>query len=411
LQYPEQDVAMSKRVKGGITAPKGFLAAGIYSGIKKTNQLDLALIVSETPGPIAGVFTANTLPAAPVILDRLHLKKGIGQAVIANSGNANAFTGSEGLAHAKEMARRVADQLHIPLHSVFVGSTGVIGVPLPMLPVRNGIPTLVSRLRKAGHHDAAKAIMTTDTRPKEIAVQQRIAGKMITIGGIAKGSGMIHPDMATMLAYLTTDAAIDQRTLQKTLRTVTDHSFNCISVDGETSTNDTVLCLANGLAGNRLIRSTSSAHTQFQNLLHEVCHHLAMEICRDGEGATKVIKLEISGASSHKAAKQFAHTLATSPLVKTAIFGADPNWGRIIAALGRAGLPLHPDRLVIAFNGLPIVKDGKGLGPRIEGQVKRMMRRSSLTISVSVGAGHGASTMWTTDLTYDYIKINASYRS
>jgi glutamate N-acetyltransferase/amino-acid N-acetyltransferase len=398
-------------MKGGITAPKGFLAAGIHSGIKKTSQLDLALIVSEKPGPIAGVFTSNTLPAAPVILDRLHLKKGIGQALIVNSGNANAFTGAEGLAHAREMGRRVADQLKIPLHHVFVGSTGVIGVPLPMPALRNGIPALILRLRKAGYKEAAQAIMTTDTRPKEIAVQHRIAGKMVTIGGIAKGSGMIHPDMATMLAYLTTDVVIDQKILQKTLRTVADQSFNCISVDGETSTNDTVLCLANGLAGNTRIRGSSSAHTQFQNLLHEVCHFLAMEICRDGEGATKIIKIEISGASSRKAAKQFAQTLATSPLVKTAIFGADPNWGRIIAALGRAGLPLHPHRIVIAFNGLPIVKDGKGLGPRIEGQIQKIMRRPSFTISVSLGTGTGSSTIWTTDLTYDYIKINASYRS
>ena len=402
---------MSKRVKGGITAPKGFLAAGIHSGIKKTKQLDLALIISDTPGPVAGVFTSNTLPAAPVILDRLHLKKGIGKAFIINSGNANAFTGSEGFAHAREMGRKVADQLQIPLHQVFVGSTGVIGVPLPITAVRNGIPVLIQRLRKTGYREAAKAIMTTDTRQKEIAVQQRIGGKMVTIGGIAKGSGMIHPDMATMLAYLTTDVVIDQHTLQTTLRTVTNQTFNCISVDGETSTNDTVLCLANGLAGNRPIRGSSSARTQFQNLLHEVCHFLAMEICRDGEGATKIIKIEISGASSQKAAKQFAQTLATSPLVKTAIFGADPNWGRIIAALGRAGLPLHPNRIVIAFNGLPIVKDGKGLGPRVEGQIQKIMRRPSITISVSLGMGNGSSTIWTTDLTYDYIKINASYRS
>lgn len=402
---------MPKRVNGGITAPKGFLAAGIHSGIKKTNQPDLALVVSEKPGPIAGVFTSNTLPAAPVVLDRLHLKKGIGQALIINSGNANAFTGPEGYANAKEMGRIVADQLQIPLHRVFVGSTGVIGVPLPMPAVRSGIPLLMSRLRKAGYKDAARAIMTTDTRVKEIAVQQRIAGKMVTIGGIAKGSGMIHPDMATMLAYLTTDVVIEQKILQKTLRTVTNQSFNCISVDGETSTNDTVLCLANGLAGNTPIHAISSVHTQFQNLLHEACHYLAMEICRDGEGATKVIKFEISGASSHKAAKQFAKTLATSPLVKTAIFGTDPNWGRIIAALGRAGLPLHPNRLVIAFNGLPIVKDGKGLGPRREQHIQTIMRRATFTISVSLGMGIGLSTMWTTDLTYDYIKINASYRS
>ena len=402
---------MSKRVKGGITAPQGFVAAGIHSGIKKTDQLDLALVVSEKSGPIAGVFTSNRLPAAPVILDRLHLKRGIGQAFIMNSGNANAFTGPEGMAHAREMGRRVADQLTIPLHHVFVGSTGVIGVPLPMPAVRNGIPILISRLRKAGYKEAAKAIMTTDTCPKEIAVQDQIGGKIVTIGGIAKGSGMIHPDMATMLAYLTTDVAIDQKTLQATLRTVANQTFNCISVDGETSTNDTALCLANGKAGNTPIKAGTAAHGKFEGLLFQVCHHLAMEIVRDGEGATKIIEFQIHQASSDRAAKQFANTLATSPLVKTAIFGTDPNWGRIVAALGRAGAPLRAEKLLIAFNKIPIVKHGKGLGPQTEQRIKQEMKKPFLTIAISLGMGKGSSKIWTTDLTYEYVKINASYRS
>jgi len=402
---------MSKRLKGGITAPWGFVAAGIHSGIKQDDQLDLALVTSEIPGPMAGVFTKNTIPAAPVILDRQHLKKGVGQAIIINSGNANAFTGTEGLGDARETVHLIAHQLAIPKHHVFVGSTGVIGVPLFMPALRKGIPTLVSRLRKTRHREAAQAIMTTDTCPKTIALQQPIGGKMVTIGGMAKGSGMIHPDMATMLAYFTTDAVIDKNVLQNTLRTVVDQTFNCISVDGETSTNDTVLCLANGMAGNRTIRPSSSAQEQFQKLLHEACHDLAMKICRDGEGATKLVEIRITEASSHKAARQFAQTLATSPLVKTALFGADPNWGRIIAALGRAGYPLRPDRIMIAFNHLTIVKEGKGLGPQIEQQVRKIMQRPSLTISVSLGMGKGIATQWTTDLTYDYVKINASYRS
>jgi len=402
---------MSRRLNSGITAPKGFLAAGIHSGIKQAEQLDLALVTSEIPGPIAGVFTKNTIPAAPVILDRHHLKKGVGQAIIINSGNANAFTGTDGLEHARETVHLLAQQLGIPKHSVFIGSTGVIGIPLPMPALKKGIPVLASQLRKIGHQDAAQAIMTTDTRPKTIAIQHTIGGKLVTIGGMAKGSGMIHPDMATMLAYITTDAFIEQKILQKILRIVVDQTFNCISVDGETSTNDTVLCLANGMAGNRTIRPSLSAHTQFQKLLHEVCHYLAMEICRDGEGATKVIEIQVNEATSHKAAQQFAQTLATSPLVKTAVFGADPNWGRIIAALGRAGYPLRPNRIVIAFNNLNIVKDGKGLGPRIERQVQKIMQRPSFTISVSLGMGIGKATKWTTDLTYDYVKINASYRS
>ncbi|MEX0830364.1 MAG: bifunctional glutamate N-acetyltransferase/amino-acid acetyltransferase ArgJ [Nitrospirales bacterium] len=402
---------MSKRLTGGITAPKGFLASGIHAGIKRAGQLDLALVASEIPGPIAGVFTKSTIPAAPVVLDRQHLKKGVGQALIINSGSANAFTGTNGLEDARETVHLVAAQLAIPKHRVFVGSTGVIGVPLPMPALRKGIPILAAQLKKTGYRDAAQAIMTTDTRPKTIAVQQRIGGKVVTIGGMAKGSGMIHPDMATMLAYLTTDAVIDQKTLQKLLRTVVDQTFNCISVDGETSTNDTVLCLANGMAGNRPIPPTGTAHTQFQKLLHEVCHYLAIEICHDGEGATKIIEIQVTEAASHKAARQFAHTLATSPLVKTAIFGADPNWGRIIAALGRAGYPLRPDRIVIAFNQITIVKDGSGLGPRVEQQVRKIMKQRSFIISIALGMGTGTSTQWTTDLTYDYVKINASYRS
>ncbi len=402
---------MSKRVKGGITAPKGFLAAGIHSGIKRTKHLDMTLIVSKKPGPIAGVFTTNRLPAAPVILDRLHLKRGTGQAFIINSGNANAFTGPEGLVHAREMGRRVADQLAIPLHHVFVGSTGVIGVPLPMPAVRNGIPILISHLSKAGHQEAAQAIMTTDTCPKEIAVQDRIGGKIVTIGGIAKGSGMIHPDMATMLAYVTTDAAIDKKTLQTTFRAVINQTFNCISVDGETSTNDTALCLANGEAGNVTIQTGTTAYDKFEALLLQVCHYLAMEIVRDGEGATKIIEFQITQASSDRAAKQVANTLATSPLIKTAIFGTDPNWGRIVAALGRAGVPVKAEKLLISFNRIPIVKNGKGRGPLIERRIKQEMKKPFLTISISLGMGKGSSKIWTTDLTYDYVKINASYRS
>ncbi len=397
---------MPNRLKGGITAPKGFVAAGIHAGIKQT-----ALVVSERPGPIAGVFTKNTIPAAAVLLDRQHLKKRLGQAFIINSGNANAFTGSEGTKNTVETARLVAAALGIPKQYVFVGSTGVIGVPLPMPALRKGIPILASQLTKTGHQHAARAIITTDTRTKTIALQQRIGGKIVTIGGMAKGSGMIHPDMATMLAYLTTDAVIETKSLQTMLRKAVEQTFNCITVDGDSSTNDTVLSLANGKAGNRTIGSTGSAHVQFQNILTEACHSLAMDICRDGEGATKVVKIQVNEAQSQKAAKSIVQTLATSLLVKTAIFGADPNWGRIIAALGRSGYTLRPDRIVIAFNQSIIVKDGKGLGPRIEQQIQKIMQRPSFTISVSLGMGKGTATQWTTDLTYDYVKINASYRS
>ncbi len=400
-----------QRIRGGITAPKGYQAAGICSGIKGKGRRDLALVTSETPGSIAGVFTNNTIPAAAVILSRRHLKKKRGQAFIINSGNANAFTGSDGMRDAVEIARLVASCLKIPQHTVFVGSTGVIGVPLPMPALRKGISLLASRLRKNGHQDAAQAILTTDTKPKTIALQQRIGGTMVTVGGMAKGSGMIHPNMATMLAYLTTDAAIKPTAFQTMLRTAVDQTFNCISVDGDSSTNDTVLALANGKAGNQIIGSTGVASTQFQELLKEACHSLAMDICQDGEGVTKVVKIQIRKASSHQAAKNIAQTLATSLLVKTAIFGADPNWGRLIAALGRSGYPLRPNRIVIAFNHLIIVKDGKGLGARIEQRIRKIMQGPSFTITVSLGMGKGMATQWTTDLTYDYVKINASYRS
>jgi len=402
---------MTKRIQGGITAPKGFVAAGIFAGIKKTKALDLALIVSIAPGPIAGVFTRNKVPAAPVILGRQQIKHGLGQAILVNSGNANAFTGKEGLVHAKMSRQVLAKALGISPRMAFLGSTGVIGVPLPVAAIVAAIPRLVSQLSQKGSHQAAQAIMTTDTRAKEIACRDTIGGKIVTVGGIAKGSGMIHPDMATMLGYLTTDAVIDQEVLQHTLSTVTRETFNCISVDGETSTNDTVLCLANGQAGNSPIKTGTLGHTRFKKLLYQVCHYLAMEIVRDGEGATKIIEFQIHQAANEKAAKQFANTLATSPLVKTALFGADPNWGRIVAALGRSGPSLNPGKIQIHFNDIPIVKNGRGLGAKIEQRIKKMMQKPSLKISIFIGQGKAVSRIWTTDLTYEYVKINASYRS
>lgn len=402
---------MATRIKNGVTAPKGFVAAGIFSGIKKTKALDLALIVSEISGPVAGVFTKNKVPAAPVILGRQQVKQGTGQAILVNSGNANAFTGKQGLRDAKRMSSLLAKALNISPRMALIGSTGVIGVPLPMKAIATGIPNLISRLSRQGHLQAAQAIMTTDTRPKEIAFQDTIGGKTVTIGGMAKGSGMIHPDMATMLGYLTTDAAIDRAVLQQTLAEVTRETFNAISVDGETSTNDTVLCLSNGMAGNARIKRGTPAHARFRNLLHHVCHHLAMDIVKDGEGATKIIEFRILEAASEKDAKLFANTLATSPLVKTAIFGADPNWGRIVAALGRSGPALVPEKIQIDFNNIPIVKGGKGLGAKVEQRIKKMMQKPTLTISISLGQGKAGARIWTTDLTYDYVKINASYRS
>ena len=396
---------------GGITSPKGFRAAGIHCGIKKKKLLDLALVVSEREGPVAGVFTNNRVAAAPVVLDRLHLQQGIGRAIIVNSGNANACTGAEGLAAAEEMATLVAQRLGTDPRKVFVGSTGIIGQPLPIVQIRAGIPALMQRIRRAGGTEAARAILTTDLRVKQIAVQGMIAGRLVTIGGMAKGSGMIHPNMATMLAYLTTDATIAQSALQKALSAAVDQSFNCISIDGDTSTNDTVLCLANGLADNDPVQAGTEAFATFQHLLEQACLELALRICRDGEGVTKIVKIQVTGADSSAAAKQVANTVATSNLVKTALFGEDANWGRVMAAVGRSGVPVDQSRISLSFDKVAMVKNGGGLGAQAERRIATVFRKKEFTIHIDLGQGSAQGHVWTTDLSYDYVKINASYRS
>ena len=398
-------------IRGGITAPLGFLAAGIHAGIKKRALPDLALIVSERAGPVAAVFTQNRLPAAPVLLDRLHLRGGRARAVIINSGNANACTGTGGLADAQEMARLVARALRTDLRTVFVGSTGVIGQRLPMAKIKQGIPAAVAKLSRSGGRAAARAIMTTDTRPKEIAVRDRIGGRSVSMGGIAKGAGMIHPDMATLLAYVTTDAAIGTTALRQALAASVGQSFNRISIDGDTSTNDTVLCIANGLAGNRPIVPRSRDAVAFQRMLDWVCRRLAMEVCWDGEGVTKVVDLVVSGANTRQDARRIARTVATSPLVKTALFGQDANWGRIMAAIGRAGVRINPAAISLAFGGVPIVRRGVSLGPTAEARIARVARRKEFSIAVDLGQGRETDHAWFTDLSFDYVKINASYRT
>ena len=400
-----------KSVKGGVTAARGFTAAGVYAGIKKVRKPDLALVVSETPGPIAGVFTNNRVVAAPVILDRLHLRRGLGQAMIINSGNANACTGKAGMAAAREMAAHTANALGIETHCVFVCSTGVIGQPLPIERIRAALPAAMARLRPSGGHAAAQAILTTDLRPKEFALRTAVAGTSITVGGMAKGSGMIHPDMATMLAFLTTDATIEQPILQQALLTAVNHSFNCISVDGDTSTNDTVLCLANGRAGGPVMRPGSVELATFQRLLDTVCRTLALSICRDGEGVTKVVEIAVTHARTAADARRVARTVATSNLVKTALFGEDANWGRIMGAVGRAGVAIDPNDIALWFDRSPIVKEGVGLGPAAEQAISKVIRRKEFTITIDLGQGSADAHLWTTDLSYDYIRINASYRS
>jgi glutamate N-acetyltransferase/amino-acid N-acetyltransferase len=398
-----------KNLKGGVTAPQGFTAAGIHAGVKPAPTLDLALILSEQEGPIAGVFTKNQILAASVVLNQRQLKKKTGQAIIINSGNANACTGSQGLADAKEVLDITTKHLGIPKHAVFVGSTGVIGRTLPMPALRLGIPRIITELSRSGHTQAAEAILTTDTQPKEIACQAKIGRKVITIGGMAKGSGMIHPNMATMLAYLTTDAAITPHALQRALTQSVDGSFNCISVDGDSSTNDTVLCLANGLAHNPLIKNGTPDWNTFHTLLQHACESLALHICRDGEGATKLVKIIVEGAKSHRDAKQIGQTIATSLLVKTALFGEDPNWGRIIAAIGRAGIPLNPKHITLKFDEITVVQAGQRVSTQADNRAQKVMRQKELTLSISLGKGPGFHRMWTTDLSYEYVKINASY--
>lgn len=398
-------------VRGGVTAPRGFTAAGIHCGIKKKRLPDLALLVSKRNGPIAGVFTTNRMAAASVTLDKQKLRRKTGRAVIVNSGNANAFTGKQGMADAEEMANLVARRMKIAPHTVFVGSTGVIGHPLPLSRIRLGMPALIAQLRRAGGRDAARAILTTDLKTKEVACSARIEGRTVTVGGMAKGSGMIHPDMATMLAYLTTDAAVEQAVLQRALTQAVNASFNCISVDGDSSTNDAVLCLANGLAGNPTLRAGSAGLATFQQLLTRACLELAMKMVRDGEGVTKVVELVVTGARTPADARQVVRTIGTSLLVKTAFFGEDANWGRIIAAIGRAGVAADPRKIWLAFDGVPVVKAGTPLGPPAQRKIDQIVKNKEFTITVDLGLGSSSARLWTTDLSYEYVRINASYRS
>lgn len=400
-----------KIITGGVTAPIGFRAAGVYCGIKKKRLLDLALLVSDQEGPIAGLFTTNQVVAAPVVLDRLHLKKSIGRALLVNSGNANACTGPEGMRSAKEMAQLLATALECAPHTIFVGSTGVIGQPLPIDCIKRALPTLLARVSRRGGGEAAQAIMTTDLKPKQVAVRARLGGRMVTVGGMAKGSGMIHPNMATMLAYLTTDAAIGRPALQAALAQSVDQSFNCITVDGDTSTNDTVLCLANGMAGNQPLKPGSANFRRFCAMVETVCRTLALKICWDGEGVTKVVRVEVRRARSVQSAKQIAQTVATSNLVKTALFGGDANWGRVMAAIGRAGVPIDPTRVSLQFGDVPMVRNGQGLGRVAERKLTKVFQAKEFTILVDLAQGKAGAHMWTTDLSYEYVRINASYRS
>jgi glutamate N-acetyltransferase/amino-acid N-acetyltransferase len=390
----------------------GFKAGAVAAGIRYQGRPDLALITSEVTAAAAGVFTTNKVQAAPVLLSRSHLTGNRARAIVVNSGVANACTGEAGLQRAQATAHMVAEALGCPIHEVLVASTGVIGMDLPLEPVANYLPKLVSAVRGDGWFDAARAIMTTDTVPKIHMVKDLLQDRPFTVLGIAKGAGMIYPDMATLLSFVATDAAISPEALQSLVREETDRSFNRITVDGDTSTNDTLFVLANGLAANPPIRNPDSSDGErLRRALGEVLLNLAKMIVADGEGATKFVEITVKGGSSKAAALLAARTVSNSPLVKTALFGEDANWGRILAALGRAGIDFDPQQVQLFFNGVQLVENGRAVGQKAEAQVSDILKKSSFSITIDLGQGKAEETVYTCDLSLDYVRINANYRS
>jgi glutamate N-acetyltransferase/amino-acid N-acetyltransferase len=396
--------------QGGVTAPLGFAAAGIYCGIRKVKK-DIAMIVSEVPATVAGVFTLNKTQAAPVSVDKIQLgRSSICSGIVVNSGNANACTGERGLNDAWEMVKSTARVLKVPENQIMVSSTGVIGQYMPMEKILPAIGELAKTLSRTGSKDAAEAIMTTDTFSKEVAVQFTLGASVVTVGGIAKGSGMIAPNMATMLAFVTTDIAIPQNLLMKALKSANNRSFNRITVDGDMSTNDKVLILANGMAKNKPFAENSEEYLLFAAALEYVLIKLAKMIAKDGEGATKLIEIMVKGARSEDEAAQAARAVANSNLVKTAMHGADANWGRILAAVGYSGIDFNPDDVEISFGDLPILRKNYEI-VLDEEKAKEILMRDSINIVVNLHQGDQFARFWTCDLTKEYVHINASYRS
>ena len=396
-------------VTGGVTAPSGFTACGVHAAIKNDKK-DLAIIYSELPCGAAGVYTTNKVQAAPVQLTKQRLADGHAQAVIINSGNANACNGPQGLRDALKTSSVLAESLNIQENQVLVASTGVIGQNLPMDKILNGIAIGVPVLSHEGGPDAAEAIMTTDTVSKQIAVKFELGGVPVVIGGMAKGSGMIHPNMATMLAFITTDAAVEVWLLNKALKSVVEKTFNMITVDGDTSTNDMVLIMANGAAGNETLEAEDLEFEMFCSALCEVCVSLSKEVAGDGEGATKLVEVKIVNAATIQDARLMAKAVAASNLVKTAIFGSDANWGRIICAAGYSGADFEPGKVDIFLGNEQVAKDGKGLDFSEENALQ-ILSQNEVKILIDLKNGSETATAWGCDLTYDYVKINGSYRS
>jgi len=393
----------------GIIMCPGFEAAGIAAGLKKKNKKDLGLIFSKVPANVAGVFTRNRVKAAPVILDRERIKSGVCQAIIVNSGNANCCTGEQGIRDAETMASLSASELGISKNLVLVASTGVIGEPLPLEKIKTAIPDLVESLRPEGIPDLAKSIMTTDTVPKMVSEQGVVEGKSFIVTGVAKGAGMIRPDLATMLCFVFTDVNAASDVLKEALVSAIDRSFNRITIDGDTSTNDTVLMMANGLSG--AVIETPSHKEIFQKVIDRIFLDLAKQLVRDGEGVTKLVEIIVRGAVSDSDARKVADTVAHSPLVKTAFFGEDANWGRIIGAVGRAGVDVDPNRIDLYFDDVQMVKAGMGCGKGVEVEATKVLKKSEFTVAVHLNMGKGFGSMMTCDFSVDYVKINADYRS
>ncbi len=397
------------QVTGGVTAARGFRAAGVEAAIKYPNRKDFALLVSDTPASVAAVFTTNRVAAAPVQLDRERVAAGQARAVAINSGCANACTGEQGMADAREMAAAVAGALGLDERLVLVCSTGVIGVTLPMARIRAGASLAAAALSPTGGDDAAHAILTTDTVDKQVAVRLEIDGCDVTVGGMCKGSGMIEPMMATLLGFVTTDAAIGARALDTALRQAVEVSFNRVVVDGDRSTNDTLIALANGAAGNRALDPAHPRWGAFVAALTHVCTELAKKLVLDGEGATKFVTVRVTGARNDGDAQKAARAVSKSALVKTAWFGNDPNWGRVIAAVGYSGADVDDQQAQIYYGDVCAYDRGRVADAARLKELQAVMRHPAFDVTVNLNLGTGADTIYTCDFSYDYVKINADY--
>lgn len=394
---------------GGISSPRGFRAAGIHAGVKvDSTKKDLALVYSLVPASAAAVYTTNRVQAAPIHIDREHLRDGRAQAVVLNSGNANACTGARGLADGRRMCARTAALLDLEPVDVLVCSTGVIGVELPMQVIEAALPQVAEALSEEGGQAAAEAIMTTDTVAKSFAVEVELEGRSVRIGGMAKGAGMIAPNMATMLSVISTDAEVEAGLLQDLLGRAVQRSFNCITVDGDMSTNDTVIVLANGAAGGPRLEKDGSGVELFYAALEKVCRQLARAIARDGEGATKLVSIRVQGAADAGAARRVGLAVANSNLVKTAVFGCDPNWGRILCAVGYSGVEIDPDKVRVELCGTAIYNSGAGVDFEQEKLIEAM-REEDIPIVIELAQGHAEAEVFTCDFSYDYVRINAEY--